>query len=71
MKIKHFGKNIQPKCSYCMLGKMTGDYKMVICQKKGIVHKDYACKKFIYCPLKRVPMPLPIFKADEDIDLSL
>lgn len=48
-------KEISPSCSYCALGKSAPDGETVLCKKKGVVEKDFACKKFIYDVLKRQP----------------
>ncbi len=55
MKYTFFNCDIEPSCSYCEHGKLASDKNMVLCVKKGIVSKDYSCKKFFYSPLKRIP----------------
>ena len=52
---KLFGKNIQPACEYCKFGEPSSDGQMVLCRNKGIVAPYFSCRKFSYCPLKRVP----------------
>ena len=49
-------KEISPSCSYCALGKLAPDGETVLCKKKGVVEKDFSCRKFKYDPCKRVPV---------------
>ncbi len=53
---KYFGKAIEPKCEYCEFGKRTKDGDKVLCTKKGLVDASFHCPKFIYSPLKRIPV---------------
>lgn len=69
MKLKKlFGKNIEPACVYCRNGMITQNGDMIMCPKKGMVEKNYHCRKFHYDPLKRVPhnaAVLPEFTQEE------
>lgn len=58
-KSKLFGTNIDPACSYCLLGRPAPDRVMVLCRKYGPVAPFYSCKKFRYDPLKRIPKKQP------------
>ena len=53
---KYFGKAIEPKCEYCDYGKRSSDGNKVLCTKKGMVDAGYHCPKFLYSPLKRIPV---------------
>ena len=53
---KYFGKAIEPKCEYCEYGKRTTDGDKVLCTKKGMVEASFHCPKFLYSPLKRIPV---------------
>ena len=53
---KYFGKAIEPKCEYCEFGKRSSDGDKVLCTKKGMVDAGYHCPKFLYSPLKRIPV---------------
>ena len=59
----------EPRCEYCMQGRLSADGESVLCPKKGVMDKDFSCKKFKYDPLKRVPEKkaprLPEFTADD------
>ncbi len=63
-----FGRNIAPACQYCEHGRPTADGRMILCPKKGVVSPFFACRRFLYAPLKRVPKrkpSLPVFKKEE------
>lgn len=53
--MKLFGKNIEPACEYCALGRISGDKTMILCPRRGIVAPHYSCRKYRYNPLKRKP----------------
>ena len=62
----------EPRCAYCIRGKLSADKESVLCPKKGVMDKDFSCRKFRYDPLKRVPEAakprLPEF-SPEDFEL--
>lgn len=67
---KYFDKHIEPKCDYCQFGRRAKDGEKVICEKRGLVQRDDSCSKFIYSPLKRIPVKQLNFVgslADEDM----
>lgn len=67
---KYFDKHITPKCDYCQFGRRAKDGNKVLCEKRGIVDCSYSCGKFVYSPLKRIPVKQLNFVgslADEDI----
>lgn len=67
---KYFSKTIPPKCDYCHFGKRAKDGNKVLCEKCGMVDCTYSCGKFVYSPLKRIPVKQLKFVgslADEDI----
>lgn len=67
-KLRLFGKNIEPACSYCEFGRPSPDNVMILCRKYGPVAPFYSCKHFRYSPLKRIPKKqpkLPEFSPDE------
>ncbi len=69
-KPKYFDKKITPKCDYCQFGKRAKDGNKVICEKSGIVDPNSSCGKFVYSPLKRIPIKQLSFVgslADDDI----
>ena len=49
------GSHISPACAYCAHGSPAADGRMILCQKRGVVSPYYACRKFSYDPLLRVP----------------
>lgn len=67
---KYFDKHIEPKCDYCRFGKRAKDGNKVLCEKRGLVDANYSCSKFVYSPLKRIPVKQLNFVgslADEDL----
>lgn len=67
---KYFSKTIPPKCDYCHFGKRAKSGNKVLCEKSGLVDCTYSCGKFVYSPLKRIPVKQLKFAgslADEDI----
>lgn len=67
---KYFDKHIEPKCDYCQFGKRAKDGNKVLCEKRGLVNCSDSCGKFIYSPLKRIPVKQLNFVgslADDDI----
>lgn len=67
---KYFDKSIEPKCDYCQFGKRAKDGNKVLCEKKGLVDCNSSCGKFMYSPLKRIPVKQLNFVgslADDDI----
>jgi hypothetical protein len=55
---------IERNCAFCELGtvivRSSGESTDVICEKHGIVRKDYICRNFRYDLLKREPQERPI-----------
>lgn len=54
-KKPYYGSKISPACAYCLHGSPAADQKMVFCKHRGVVSPYYACRKFCYDPLMRVP----------------
>ncbi len=50
-----YGSNVAPACSYCANATPAADGKMVLCRHKGVVSPFFACRKYRYDPLLRVP----------------
>ncbi len=60
MKIKLFGKKIDPACEHCKFGRKNADGDKVFCQKKGIVNSYDSCRAYKYDPLKRSPKKIKL-----------
>ena len=68
MKKGLFRGDIAPACEYCEHGHRASDGVMILCIKKGMVSPHYACRRFLYSPLKRVPRRqprLPTFSPED------
>lgn len=72
MSKKLFNKDITPACAYCLKGETAVDGVSVFCKRKGIVKSDYACRRFKYDPLRRIPnIPRELEKfSAEDFKIS-
>ncbi len=55
-KTNYFDKKVTPKCGYCQHGKRTKDGSRILCEKQGLMEEDKSCSKFVYSPLKRIPV---------------
>mgnify|MGYP001040558303 CR=1 FL=1 len=55
----YFSGDIPPACEYCRFGFPTSDNSRILCEKRGVVAHTYSCRRFIYCPLKRIPRRAP------------
>lgn len=71
MRRKLIGQNIEPKCCYCKFGQMAPNNNNVLCIKKGIMNTDDKCRKYIYDPLKRVPVRMPDLQKFTEDDFRL
>ncbi len=64
-----FNKDIPPKCSYCIFGVKSREGNNILCEKRGVVDMNYSCSKYVYSPLKRIPVKqLNIHGAFDDED---
>lgn len=52
----YFNKKITPKCEYCQYGKRTNAGNKILCEIKALVDPNFSCNKFVYSPLKRIPV---------------
>lgn len=59
MKDKMLGGDVSPKCEYCEFSTPTKGDDTVLCPKKGVVSKDWYCKKYKYDIFKREPKSHP------------
>ncbi len=55
-KTNYFDKKVTPACGYCLHGKRTKDGSRILCEKQGLMDEDKSCGKFVYSPLKRIPV---------------
>lgn len=63
--------SISPACAYCQHGKPSPDGETVLCVKKGVVAKDYKCRKYKYDIMKRVPRRAPELQQFDEDDFKL
>ena len=70
-KNKSNNQDLPCVCEFCEHATTINDEFNVLCNHRGIVNKEYKCKKFVYDPLKRVPRPLPPLPKLTEEDLVL
>ncbi len=70
-KNKESSRDIPCVCEFCEHASIINDEANVLCETRGIVDREYKCKKFVYDPLKRDPKPLPPFPKLSEEDLVL
>ena len=46
-------------CGYCRFASEVTGTEDMLCRKRGVVSKQFICKKFVYDPLKRSPRRAP------------
>ncbi len=57
-------------CAYCECAVPVFDDDTMLCKHHGIVEKAYACRKFSYDPLKRMPPRATSAPSLEYIDID-
>ena len=60
------------RCELCESSRDIGDEACVLCDRKGVVRRDHACRRFTLDLLKLDPSPLklPLFdQASDFMDL--
>ncbi len=62
---------ISKDCIYCEHATVIADEENILCSLRGIVNKEFCCKKFAYDPLKRVPRPMPPMPKLTEEDLLI
>lgn len=59
MAKKLYGNNIRKACEVCAHGRRSADGSVMLCPYKGAAPLYHLCRKFVYDPLKRVPLRRP------------
>lgn len=64
-------KDIEKICAFCECARSTHDEDFFVCSKRGIVHAEYKCARFIYDPMKRIAKrPPSVENGFEYVDLN-
>ena len=70
--MKHdISRDLPCVCEFCEHAAIINDDENVLCERRGIVSREYKCRKFVYDPLKRFPKPLPPLPKLSEDDLVL
>lgn len=54
-------------CELCRFSAEIQTTDDMLCEYKGVVHREYCCRKFVYDPLKRVPKRPPDIIVPEEL----
>lgn len=67
-----YGNHIEKACGVCQHGRRSVDGQTVLCRYKGVVPAEKRCRRFVYDPLKRIPvrMPAPPSHSAEEFSLE-
>lgn len=71
LRRKLYGNAIEPICELCEVGTRSADGSVILCPRQGVVPLYHHCRRFVYTPLKRVPVkpPRPAKHDPEDFTL--
>ena len=58
-------------CEFCRYSASLAMGDDMLCEKRGVVKREYSCRKFMYDPLKRVPRKLDAVTMPEDLTEEL
>ncbi len=58
-------------CEFCRYSAPLAMGSDMLCEKRGVVNREYSCRKFMYDPLKRVPRRLDAVTMPEDLTEEL
>lgn len=67
--MKNKKNEIEKVCAYCEHAASLKDKDFMLCGARGVVSASFSCRKFLYDPLKRIPMratALPLSKTEEE-----
>lgn len=53
-------------CKFCMSAHALYDSDTMLCDRKGVVGCEYSCGRFMYDPLKHIPVQMPGLKVNGD-----
>ncbi|MBQ8509152.1 MAG: hypothetical protein IJ493_04510 [Clostridia bacterium] len=46
-------------CAFCRFASEIAGAEEMLCERRGVVGREYRCRRFVYDPLKRVPRRPP------------
>ena len=71
MAKKLYGNNVRKACEVCQHGRLSADGSVMLCPYKGAAPLYHFCRKFVYDPLKRMPLRRPKQDAHKAEDFQL
>lgn len=54
-------------CEFCRFATNIAKTEDMLCEHRGVVDKEYVCRKFIYDPLKRIPRRPPELVVPDEL----
>ncbi len=54
-------------CEFCRYASEIAGAAEMLCEKRGVVAREFKCRLFVYDPLKRVPRRLPELIVPDDL----
>ncbi len=55
-------------CEFCRFAIEIPRSEQMLCEIRGVVGKEYCCRKFVYDPLKRIPHRPPELIIPEELE---
>ncbi len=55
-------------CEFCRFAIEVPRTDDMLCEVRGVVGKEYCCRKFVYDPLKRIPRRPPEIIVPEEFE---
>lgn len=65
--MKRKSGDIERLCELCRFSAEIQTTEDMLCEHRGVVDRDYSCKKFVYDPLKRIPKRPPELVVPEEL----
>ena len=65
--MKRKSDDVARLCEFCRFSAEIQTTDDMLCEHRGVVHKEYHCRKFVYDPLKRVPKRPPEIIVPEEL----
>lgn len=69
--MKNNSEEISKLCEYCRYATPMTVGGDMLCEKRGVVDKEFSCRKFLYDPLKRVPRRLDTVTMPDELKEEL
>lgn len=65
--MKKRSDDIARLCELCRFSAEIQTTNDMLCEHRGVVDREYSCRKFVYDPLKRIPKRPPTPPVPEEL----